>query len=227
MVLKVLGACFVVMLAASPVAAQEAAQTKAPSEARVTVAIGNTAAPPDWELSVPVSLTLADGAEVGRLSMRLVYPANALRYVSLKGTETLKKAGFEVTTSARPGKSDEKPSTAGGMSRTPPHAPADRTADKDKKGSDNDKEEPAEMSLEFRPAAGAGGKTLPSGRVAIVAFKVLVDAQTKSWPMTARDVQAWGVGASAAEVTAAAAPAAKFTVSPAGLPIFGCFFYMH
>lgn len=223
MLLKVFRACFVLMLASSPVAAQDASQAKATSDARVTVAIGNTAAPPDWELSVPVSLTLADGAEVGRLSMRLVYPANALRYISLKGTETLKKAGFDVTTSATASKTDDKPPTPGSTSKTA-HAGAPDKKDKDDK---DEKEEPVEMSLEFRPVAGAAGKTLPSGRVAIVVFKVLVDAQTKSWPMTAKDVQAWGVGASAAELTAAAAPAAKFTVSPPGLPIFGCFFYMH
>ena len=224
MVLKVFRAYFVLMLAASPVAAQSAAQAKATSDARVTVAIGTTAAPPDWELSVPVSLTLADGAQVGRLSMRLVYPANALHYVSLKGTETLQKAGFEVTTSAKPSKADEKPAAPGSTSKTPPHAAAGKTAGKT---ADEDKLEPAEMLIEFRPAAGAAGKALPTGRVAIVVFKVRVDAATRTWPMTASDVQAWGVGTSGAALTAAAAPAAKFTVSPPGLPIFGCFFYMH
>lgn len=206
MVLTVFGAWLLIVLAVSPVVAQDA-KPAASADAVVTVAIGDTAAPPDWELSVPVALTVAEGAEVGRLSMRLGYPANALRYVSVNGTETLKTAGFEVTTSATASKSKISPSASAGKKTK--------------------KEETGEIALEFRPAADSGGKSLPSGRVAIVVFKVLVDAEAKSWPMTAKDVQAWRTAAGAAEVKTAAAPAAKFTVSPAGLPIFGCFFYMH
>lgn len=219
MVLNVFRACLVMMLAASPVAAQHAVPGRPAADPRVTVTIGNTAAPPEWELSVPVSLTLGDGAEVGRLSMRLAYPASALRYVSLKPTETLTKAGFDVTTSAVPSKADVTTST--------PHRRPKTPAAKPLASKDSNKEETAEIPLEFRPVAGVGGKTLPSGRVAIVVFKVLVDAQTKSWPMSSTNVQAWGLGPSAAELTAAAAAPAKFTVSPPGLPIFGCFFYMH
>lgn len=203
MVLKGLGASLLVILGVSPVLAQEAA---APTgDPAVTVSIGDTAAPPEWELSVPVTLAIAKGSNVGRLSMRLEYPARALRYVSVRGTDTLKTAGFEVRASPPATTSDVKGS-----------APAAR-----------DKEQTGELGLEFRPAAGSGEKTLPSARVAIVVFKVLVDAQAKSWPLTPKDVQAWGAGPAAAEVKTAAAPAAKFTVSPAGLPIFGCFFYMH
>lgn len=194
MVLKLSHMCAVVVLTGSSLAAQQPANTAAAAEPQVTVSIADTAAPPNWELSVPVSVTFAAGAEVGRLSMRLAYPARALRYETVKGTDTLKKAGFDVTASAPP--------------------PAG-------------KEETGAVSLEFRPAAGGNSKGLPSGTIAIVVFKVSVDAEEKNWPMRAEQVQAWGTGADAAEIKTAAGPEAKLTVSPAGLPIFGCFFYMH
>lgn len=190
MVLTLFHVCAVV-LSVLPLAAQEPVTPGQTAEPQVTVSLRDTAAPPNWELSVPVSVTLAAGAEVGRLSMRLPYPAKVLRFENVKGTDTLKKAGFEVTGSA----------------------PA--------------KLETGAVSLEFRPAADASSKSLPSGTIAIVVFKVQVDAETKDWPMSAEDVRAWSPGTNAAELKAASGPAAKFTVSPAGLPIFGCFFYMH
>lgn len=91
--------CAVVVLTASSVAAQEAPQPAA-VDAKVTVAISDTTAPPDWELSVPVSVEVVEGSEVGRLSVRVVYPAAPLAYVGVKPTETLTKAGFGVKASA-------------------------------------------------------------------------------------------------------------------------------
>lgn len=192
MVLNLVHVCAVAVLSGLPLPGQEPVTPTQAAEPQVTVTIRDTAAPPNWELSVPVTVTLAAGAEVGRLSLRLPYPTKALRYESVKGTDTLKKAGFDVTGSA--------PAT---------------------------KLETGAVSLEFRPAVGTESKGLPSGTVAIVVFKVQVDAETKDWPMKVEDVRAWGPGTTAAELKAAAGPDAKFTVSPAGLPIFGCFFYMH
>ena len=121
MVLNLFHVCAVVVLSGFPLPAQEPVTPGQAAEPQVTVSIRDTAAPPNWELSVPVSVTLADGTEVGRLSMRLPYPAKVLRFESVKGTDTLKKAGFAVTGSA--------PTTT---------------------------LETGAVSLEFRPADGAG-----------------------------------------------------------------------
>ena len=172
---------------------QEAKPSQTAAEAPVTVTIADTAAPQEWEVSVPVAVKLTEGTHVGRLSMKLVYPAKVLRYASVKSTDSLKGAGFEVTAGA--------PVVTG---------------------------ETGALPLEFKPtAAAAAAKGIPPARVAIVVFKVVKDAEEKSWPMTTKDVQAWALGSAATPVIAASGPAAKFVVSPAGLPIFGCFFYMH
>lgn len=190
MILKVFWASAVVVLTAS-MAAQQAAPPPVSPDVKATVSIGDTAAPPNWELSVPVSVKVAEGTDVGRLSMRLVYPAKPLRYLKVKATETLKRAGFDVKAAA--------PKVSG---------------------------DTASVALEIQPAD-KGPAVLPSGTVAILVFKVLVDAEEKSWSMTAKDVKAWSPGPTAVAVNAAAAGPGIFVVSPAGLPIFGCFFYMH
>ena len=199
MMRSVFGACALAMLACVQAAAQEAKpstpQDTKPSqtaaEAPVTVTIADTAAPQEWEVSVPVAVKLTDGTQVGRLSMKLVYPAKVLRYASVKSTDTLKGAGFDVTAGT--------PVITGDTGALP---------------------------LEFKPTAAAAAKGIPAARIAIVTFKVVKDAEEKSWPMTTKDVQAWAFG-DTSPVKAASGPAAKFVVSPAGLPIFGCFFYMH
>ena len=123
--------------------------------------------------------------------MRLIYPVKALRYTSVRATEALKDAGFNVTASA-------------------PKITGDSAA----------------LALDIR-AAGQQQTALPSGTVAIVVFRVTKNAPEKSWPITARDVEAWGVLPGSPRLTAAAASAGKFTVTPPGLPILSCFFYMH
>lgn len=200
MMRNVFGACALAMLACVQAAAQEVKpsppQEAKPSppaaEAPVTVTIADTAAPQEWEVSVPVAVKLTDGTQVGRLSMKLVYSSKVLRYSSVKSTDTLKGAGFEVTAGT--------PAITG---------------------------ETGALPLEFKPtAAAAAAKGIPTARIAIVVFKVVKDAEEKSWPMTTKDVQAWTFG-DTSPVKAASGPPAKFVVSPAGLPIFGCFFYMH
>jgi hypothetical protein len=186
--LQVVCAWAVVLLTATSVAAQETPATN--PDAKVTVSIRDTAAPPEWELSIPVSVKVAADAEVGRLSMRLVYPVKALKYTSVRATEALKDAGFNVTASA-------------------PKITGDR----------------ATLALDIR-ADGQKQTPLPSGTVAIVVFKVAKNAPEKSWPITARDVEAWGALPDSPRL-AASASAGKFTVTPPGLPILSCFFYMH
>ena len=190
MILKVFRAGAVAVLTAS-VAAQQPAPTPVSQDVKATVSIGDTAAPPNWELSVPVMVKMAEGAEVGRLTMRLAYPAKPLRYIRVKPTETLLRAGFDVKAAA--------PKVTG---------------------------DTGSVELEFKPAD-KESTLLPSGTVAILVFKVGVDAEEKSASMTANDLKAWGPGPTAPAVTAVAKGPAVFVVSPAGLPIFGCFFYMH
>lgn len=98
--LRIVWGCVFVGLIASSVAAQEAVPPAATQDAKVTVLIADTTAPSEWELRVPVSVKLAEGAEVGRLSMRFVYPSKILTFVSANATETLKGAGFGVTAEA-------------------------------------------------------------------------------------------------------------------------------
>lgn len=201
MMRNLFGTCALAMLACVHAAAhevkpsppQEAKSSQTAAEAPVTVTIADTAAPQEWEVSVPVAVKLTDGTQIGRLSMKLVYPAKVLRYASVKSTDSLKGAGFEVKADA--------PVITGTTGTLP-------------------------LAFEPTPAA-AAAKGIPSVRIAIVVFKVVKDAEEKSWPMTTKDVQAWAFGNAATPVSAASGPPAKFVVSPAGLPIFGCFFYMH
>lgn len=181
----------VVVLSAASATAQQTAQPAAPTDAKVTVSLDDTTAPPDWELSVPVSVQVAEGTEVGRLSVRISYPTAAVSYLGVKATETLTKAGLAMKAS--------DPTTKG---------------------------ETASVELEFAPAEKKPA-ALPSGRIAIVTFKVAHDAEEKGWPMTAEDVRAWSTAPGAAALQAAAKGPATLTVASAGLPIFACFFYMH
>ena len=163
----------------------------AAAQAPIIITVADTAAPQEWEVSVPIAAKLATGTQVGRLSLKLVYSSKVLKYDKVKSTDTLKGAGFEVTANT--------PVIAG---------------------------ETGTLPLEFKatPAA-AGAKGIPTARIAIVVFKVVKDAEEKTWPMTTKDVEAWAFGNDASPVKAASGPPAKFVVSPAGLPIFGCFFY--
>ena len=178
---------------AKPAAVQDPKPADPATQAPVTVIVADTAAPQEWEVSVPVAVKLEDGTQLGRLSIKLVYSSKVLKYASVKSTETLKGAGFEVAA-----------------------------------GTPVVNETTGELPLEFKPTPGATSpKGIPSARIAIVVFKVVKDAEEKTWPMTTKDVQAWAFGAGGAAVKTASGPPAKFVVSPAGLPIFGCFFYMH
>jgi hypothetical protein len=183
---QVFCACAALVLAASSVTAQQVQPDTA-----VTVSIGDTTAPPDWELAVPVEAELAEGAQVERLSVTVTYPTAAVEYVAVRGTETLKNAGFDV-----------------------------------KAGTPAKKGETASIKLDFAPAEKKTG-TLPSGRLAIIDFKIAHDAEEKAWSMAAEEVQAWGPAPAAPALRTAAAKPATLTVVSGGLPIFACFFYMH
>ena len=175
-----------------PAAAQEPKPTDPATQAPVTVIVADTAAPQEWEVSVPVAVKLDDETRIGRLTMKLVYSSKVLKFASVKSTETLKGAGFEVTA-----------------------------------GTPVVNAETGELPLEFKLTPGATSpKGIPSARIAIVVFKVVKDAEEKTWPMSTKDVQSWAFEGGA-PVKTASGPAAKFVVAPAGLPIFGCFFYMH
>jgi hypothetical protein len=59
-------------------------------------------------------------------------------------------------------------------------------------------------------------------------FKVANSAEeSKTWPLAAQDVKAEGLAANGPELKAAADRPGKLFIAPAGLPIFGCFMYMH
>lgn len=67
---------------------------------KVTVTVGDAMAPPEWIVRVPVSLGLAEGAQIGQLTMELTYPSKVLSYVRFEPDEALKSAGAEVTVEA-------------------------------------------------------------------------------------------------------------------------------
>ncbi len=96
----VMAVCACVLVATGPRASarQEAAPTA--DTPKATVSISDTTAPPEWELRVPVSLTMAQGTDGGRLTMRVTYPAKMLTYVKAQATDTLKTAGFDVKAEA-------------------------------------------------------------------------------------------------------------------------------
>lgn len=183
-------ACALAMLTASSAAAQEPA-ARAPTDAKAIVTIGDTAAPPEWHLNVAVAVNLAPEAEIGRLSARVLYPTKVLKYTKVRATDTLKRAGFDVTAA--------EPEITG---------------------------ETSSVTLDIKPARRTAS-ALPSGTLAILELKVDAKAPQKSWPITAADIRAWGPLPQAAEVTAAYQGPAKFLVTPPGLPILSCFFYMH
>jgi hypothetical protein len=86
------------------------------------------------------------------------------------------------------------------------------------------KSDPASVEIEI--AANAKLKTLPSGRLGNVVFKIADAAEEGESAVKAAQVKAWGPTPSAA-LGAAAGPDGKLTVAPPGLPIFACFYYMH
>lgn len=197
-------ACLGAVLAAAPVfAAQDASQTPA-GPPQVTVSVVDTAAPPDWELSIPVDTTIASDIDAGRLALRLIYPAKPLKFLRIRPTETLTNAGFAVKAAPAPA--------------PPAEAPADP------KGKPPD--EMAALSITFE-GSGAAAKRLPSGRLAIAVFKVATNADEKSYDVKVEAVTAQGTGPKPAPLTTAAGKPAIFVVTPPGLPIFACFFYMH
>jgi hypothetical protein len=88
--------CAVVLLAALAAHAQEATPSAPADAAKVTITIEDTTAPPDWELSVPVSVQMAEGVKVGSLAFKMTFPAKAVKYTGVKATESLKSAGLDV-----------------------------------------------------------------------------------------------------------------------------------
>ncbi len=163
-----------------------------PAEPKATLSIQNAMAPPEWELRVPVTLTVPDVLQIGRLKTRITYPTNMIDFQKVQATNTLKEAGYDLKVDIA------KPTgTAGSVQ--------------------------VETVAAFQK-----GKRLPSGIIAILVFKVANDAKEgDSFALTAEDVHAWGLKAGSGEVKVVAEVAATVTVSPAGLPIFNCFFYMH
>jgi hypothetical protein len=181
-----------VLLASVVAAAQETTGAAPQAPAQVTISLADVIAPPEWEMRVGVSMATAEGAEVGRVTMRVGYPAAVLQFLRAESSEELKGAGVELR-----GQTVNGPAGA----------------------------ETAWVQVEA-PAA-TPRKALPSGRLGTLLFKVAETAEPRDWPLTVADVHAWGVSPPPAELKAAAAPAAKMTVAPPGLPIFACFFYMH
>ena len=98
---------------AKPAAAQDPKPADTAAQAPVTVIVADTAAPQEWEVSVPVAVKLEDGTQLGRLSMKLVYSSKVLKYASVKSTETLKGAGFEVTAGTPVVNGDHRRASAG------------------------------------------------------------------------------------------------------------------
>lgn len=190
--------CLLAAALTMPLAAQDAPQ--------VTVSVIDTAAPPEWELSVPIDSVVKGAPGVTRLSVRLVYPARPLTFVRVRPTDKLKEAGFTVKASA-PAKLAELPATA---------------PDSAKKA--GKPQESSAITLTFVPE-GDGARPPPTGRLAILVFKVGKDAEEKSYDVWTDAVQA--EGAAKAAVTANAGKPAIFIVTPPGLPILSCFFYMH
>jgi hypothetical protein len=191
MILKILTTAAFLMLGTRSATAQNPVPPAAGNpNAQVKVSVGDTAAPPSWELSVAVAVNVAYGEEAGRVTMVLKYPAKALNYLKTKSTEKLRDAKFEFKAS--------KPVISG---------------------------DTGAIALEFLP--GSGGKLLPTGTLAILVFKVAKDAPEKTYPMPVESIQAWAPLPGAGVLTAASARNATFIVTPPGLPILSCFFYMH
>lgn len=89
----------------APVAAGQTTPPSPPPP--VTVSIADTAAPPEWELRVPLSVKVEDGVTVGRMTFRVTFPAPPLEYTGLKVTDTLDYLGFGATAG--------KPAVTGGI----------------------------------------------------------------------------------------------------------------
>lgn len=205
MMLSLVRAGVAAVLFATPVIAQDKpAETQEAGPPQVTISVVDTAAPPDWELSIPVDAVIAKDVDAGRLSLRLVYPSKPLKFMRIKPTDTLTNAGFQVK--AAPAASQPPP---------PPADPKGKPAD-----------QMAALAITIEPAR-ADAKRLPSGRLAIAVFKVATNADEKSFDVKVEAVTARSMGPQAAALPAAAGKPAIFVVTPPGLPIFACFFYMH
>lgn len=201
--MKGLWACALVTASLCYVTAQQPAPA---SPARVTVVVNDATAPPDWETRLPLSLVLADGTDTGRITMKLGYPAKILRFERIERAEGLEKTGIEIKATA-----------------TPPAKDADTGT----------------VTVEI--GTGKGATSIPSGVLGNAVFKVIYTepdplavgaeeaakaAQQDKFPVTAESVQAFGIAAPFAPLSATGR-AATFTIAPGGLPIFACFFYMH
>lgn len=189
---RILRTSALVLFGVSATAGQEQAPAPAAAPtALVKISVGDTAAPPEWELSIPVAINVAYGTEAGGVSLRIRYPAKALKYLKVKTTESFRDAGYAVAIG--------KPVVSA---------------------------ESGSLTLEVAPSRPAA-KPLPSGTAAILVFKVATDAPEKTFPIGVEDIRAWGPQTRASQLTAASARAATFIVTPPGLPILSCFFYMH
>src|SRR5688572_30290171 len=68
-----------VLVAVFAASAQQPAQPAADNP-KVTIALGDVTAPPEWQLKVPFSIAIAEGTEVARVSARITYPPKILRF---------------------------------------------------------------------------------------------------------------------------------------------------
>jgi hypothetical protein len=92
-------------------------------EPKASISLADATAPPNWELRIPVSLKLAAGTEVGRVTARIVYRPEVLKFESIQRSDTLGKAGLDVKVeplkdSAEPGTASlrlEVPAASGGV----------------------------------------------------------------------------------------------------------------
>lgn len=186
------GTCMVVVLFTwSGAAGQQPSEPAQKGPASVTITIGDTAAPPEWHLSVPLAATVQPAAEVGRLSLLIVYPSKVLTFGKARPTDTLRKAGFDIIAG---------PTKVSG--------------------------ETGWLAVELK-ASRKDSDTLPSGTLGILEFKVDKDAPQKTWRMTAEEINAWSPQPDARKLTVAYTGPASVLVTPPGLPILSCFFYMH
>jgi len=86
----------ILLLSSSPLLAQDTSAAAVQPEGKATVVLGSATAPPEWEVRVPISLTLGEGTQVGRFTIRIAYPAQVLRYIKVERSEPLEKAGLDV-----------------------------------------------------------------------------------------------------------------------------------
>lgn len=83
-------------LCVAPLSAREG-QPAGSQEPKVTVRASDSLAPQDWDIRVPITATVAEGTQVGRLMLRVVYPTKVLTFKELELAVALKDASFEAT----------------------------------------------------------------------------------------------------------------------------------